>query len=424
MLNCKISERKIQRMFLWAFLLSLFFFKVPNFYIIPFFKNAFLTTQAIARVLGLIAFIYGVVRNTKSKKPIIVTKTQITVVSLVVLFFCIQSFSVLSVINISSFLSRYKDIVIGIVFFFLFYFYKRERKPIIVVFILSVALNSLYQYSIVFHRQFFIHYIGPFIYDKHLNFILSNLTRDRVYADIYDEIVIPFMAVPLAFKRINNRVVKYFVFIVTTVFSLLSNFRSRILMLMTACFGSVIAFRKVGIKKIVAFILMVLVLGYLANYFLFNTIGFSFYDRLIMNDQSEDVNSISSRITQVQTAFDMAWKTPLGVGLGNFYDNLPNTKTSSIYLFSWMNLEDKGAKEFVHNIFGSVVVESGYISLLVFILLLSLFIRDDLRIIRKGQDFEKAAVIAFWTLFSYGMFNPIVPASYQVLFWGMRGLLL
>jgi hypothetical protein len=115
------------------------------------------------------------------------------------------------------------------------------------------------------------------------------------------------------------------------------------------------------------------------------------------------------------------------VGLGNYYDNLLPSKKAEKFLYPKKQINyigAIGAIEFVHNNFGLLIAESGYISLLVFLSIGILFLKNDIKLLKKGSDYQKAFTIAFWALFTFGVFNPIIPGSYNVLFWGIRGLLI
>jgi len=144
----------------------------------------------------------------------------------------------------------------------------------------------------------------------------------------------------------------------------------------------------------------------------------------MFEDEIDDVRPVNFRLEQLKNGMEMGKSTLLGVGLGNYYDNLASINKNIFIISQSESNSSQSAQEFIHNIFGAVLAESGYISLFVFVIILYLFIKRDLSIIKKGKDYEKAFVIAFWSMFSYGLLNPILPASYQVLFWGIRGLLI
>ena len=79
--------------------------------------------------------------------------------------------------------------------------------------------------------------------------------------------------------------------------------------------------------------------------------------------------------------------------------------------------------KYVHSMFAQITAETGYITLLLFFLIIGTSFSHDWLLFKNGDPYQKAAVISFWTLFSYGLFNPNITGSYQVLFWGIRGLL-
>ena len=70
------------------------------------------------------------------------------------------------------------------------------------------------------------------------------------------------------------------------------------------------------------------------------------------------------------------------------------------------------------------MVDSGYLIFLVFVVLLAVFFVGDTKLFRSKKNHMKAFIVAFWVIFCWGLFNPPVSGTYQVLFWGFRGLLL
>ena len=171
-------------------------------------------------------------------------------------------------------------------------------------------------------------------------------------------------------------------------------------------------------------LLLVFFAAFFANVLVTPLIGFSYIDRFFSQQSIEqNQKNFDSRISQFATSIQLGFNSPFGIGLGNFYDYVKHNSNSS-----FLNPYDRdiqvGAEEYVHNIFGSIIAESGYFSLIIFLILLVVFIWSDIAKIKKGDIWEKGFVIAFWSLFSYGLFNPTVPASYQVMFWTLRGFIL
>ncbi|NMB92243.1 MAG: hypothetical protein GYA31_01280 [Parcubacteria group bacterium] len=133
------------------------------------------------------------------------------------------------------------------------------------------------------------------------------------------------------------------------------------------------------------------------------------------------MNSVEFRLNQIKTAYYIGTNKIFGVGLGNYYDFL--TKKIDPSLSTSEKLIKIGSEEYVHNIFGSTMAETGIIGLSIFIILLAYFIRRDIQFIKKRDNIYKIAIIiSFWSLFSYSLFNPAVSINYQIIFFGLRGL--
>ena len=151
--------KKLNIYSLYLFLISILFFKVPSFYIIPFLKNSFFTSQALSRVIILVIFCFQLVKHILYKKKFFNDKDSNRAVFLIIIFVFLQSLSVINAINTISFLNRYKDIIISFIAFFDFFFYKKYYKQIITVFLISFFINIFYQSIILFFQDFFIKYL-------------------------------------------------------------------------------------------------------------------------------------------------------------------------------------------------------------------------------------------------------------------------
>jgi O-antigen ligase len=120
----------------------------------------------------------------------------------------------------------------------------------------------------------------------------------------------------------------------------------------------------------------------------------------------------------------MAQSQPLlGVGLGNYYDNLPPEKKSFLSLSNWQNKESSIASTNPHDIFAQILSELGFVSLLFYLIMISYFAISDIKILLKQDNFAKAVVISFWSLFLYSLFNPTTTLTYNSLFWVLRALI-
>jgi len=415
--------KKLDKIMIFLFLLSIFLFKIPSFYIFPFFKSAFLTSQALSRIIIILTFIYQITIHSLFNKKLFINKHSRLIILFILFFFILQSLSIFSAININSFLSRYKDIVISFLSFFVFFFYKKYYQQIIVILLISVIFNSIYQFFMVFYQDYFIKVISNFVYQKHVDLVIAKLQQNKAYLDTYDEIILPFLFVYPFKNKLNKNLSFYILFIVITSFSLLSNIRSRILMFFVSLGGTFVFFKKLNLKKILILLFSFIVISFLINNLMRYYSGFSFVDRLLLEDEMQDIKPVNFRLDQIKKSIEMSKASFFGVGLGNYFDNLSSFSKNNFNVNKQEINTTQAAQEFVHNIFGTILVETGYLSLLVFFLILIFFIRNDIFLLTKGKYHQKAFIIAFWSLFSYGLFNPVLPASYQILFWGIRGLL-
>jgi hypothetical protein len=377
-----------------------------------------LTTQSIARIFLVLALVWKILEINLSSKKLVTDKASEKVIILVLALFATQSLSVFSAMNIDSFLVRYKDVMLGVIAFFAFYLYKNEYKKIIFVLILSVPVNIIYQALLFFRNSAAIDLLGIIIYQKHFGYVLANLDRGRIFTDTYDEITIPFL---LENKSKNkSKFVNYLLLALIIFFSAASNFRSKLLMLAISIGGSLLVFEKSILnKKLLLITLIIVTVGFAASIFTSEITGISFVDRITFQSEETDVNTLTSRGRQIEKGTELGFTSLFGVGLGNYYDNInKNILTNN------RDLVSEGGSEYIHNIFGSTIAETGYISFILLIFTLILFARADYNMLKNGAPYQKAFIISFWTLFSYALFNPTIAGSPQVLFWGIRGVLL
>ena len=418
-----LEMKKHERLVFGIFLLSIFLFRIPNFYPLLIIKQSLLTTQALARMGFVLVFAWLVFLSFIEKKSLIGKKLSIESI-LVVVFFLWQTMSVVVVENPTAFLNRYKDILVSYLVFWLAYYYRSKIRTILETVSLAVFINLVYQTIMFWWRSGFERFVAPLIYEKHLGFVMLNMTRERIYMDVYDE------AFLLAFlyilrNKISKKVMVLGVFGVVF-FSLVSNFRSRVLMLLVVGLGWMMAEwrTKLFSRKLLGWLGVMMGIAYLVNVLMFRMVGFSFVDRLALRHKEEDVTSLNSRWDQIEYGFGMTGQSVFGVGLGNYFDNLPASKDFKAFRSGLYDVGYKGYMEYVHNNIASVAAESGWVGLVLFLILISVFAWKDWKVMAGNNYGLKSVVVAFWVLFSYGLFNPTVPGSYQVLFWLVRGMLI
>lgn len=409
-----IKYRK--KIFLLLFLSSIVLFRMPYLYLLPSFPSAFLTTWAVARIFLMISLVGGMFFAGRNMN---FSKDGKEISTLLLCFFAISSLSIFSAQNIDAFISRYKDFLIGIVAFYTFYFYRYEEKKIMLSLVISIPFMIVYQF-VLLYGGILGEFIKTLIYQKQLDIVSYNLDRGRVYVDSYDEAFIPVMFQFLSNKSKKETIYSYILLSLLSFLAFISNFRTRIIMLAIGISSIMITTRNNHTRRLFFISMTVVFTIFITTSIAFAKYESFFFDRFFLQDNQQDVSSIYTRLDQIEVSLSMGLISPFGVGLGNYYDNLPNKVLKTMQPIPEGVMS---ARENIHNNLATVLAESGYIALFIFVLLLIKFIILDIKTMKDNSYNKRCFVIAFWSLFFFGLLNPPIPTSYQVLFWGMRGLL-
>jgi O-antigen ligase len=145
-----------------------------------------------------------------------------------------------------------------------------------------------------------------------------------------------------------------------------------------------------------------------------STVGYNTFDRIINFDTfgSESKDAVLSRFKYWEEAYEIAISLPLfGIGLGNYFDHSQIMKTSSVFIDN------------PHNYFMSVLVDTGFIGLLFFCLLIGYFIYSDTRSLKLNSSLQKTFIVSFWSLFIFSLLNPQDFYYFYFLFWLFRGVI-
>ncbi len=413
--NCTLLTR-INNWSFYLLILSIVLLRIPDLYFIS--SNPLFTTQVFGRTLLFIAFFFKSIYQTNIDRKNNVLGTLKTLLpALILILFVVQSLSILAAVNYQAFFIRYfKDILPGIIIFFTFALYREKYKTIVAAIVLPTFFNIFYQFFMAFMRNEFLEAGKYFVYSRHWNFTVFNLDRNRLYIDTYDEAVVPLL---LLLNPIKSKASNYILFICISFLSFLSNWRIRLTMLLFGCISSVTFLKNNKRFWFLLLALTLITLGYIINS-AFRLQGETFVDRFTFQDEKADIDTLSFRIDQISNALSMSLFSPLGVGLGNYYDNL-NKKTQ---LFQTNPDVQEGTEGNIHNIIAATAAETGIISLTILIVILCLFVRQDLKTLRMDNNYPKALVLTFWTIFIFSCLNPSVGGSFLIFFWGIRGLLM
>lgn len=397
-----MNMKHVPQILLYA---ALFLFRIPNFYILPFFHNSFLTTQGIGRIV-IFLLIASVIYLKRGKASPSLNIENALVVALLFM----QTLSIVTAVNIPAFLMRYKDIIIAILFFFAMKVTRVDVRMIIKITVITAVINSLYAIMVIYFPV--VHtFFSTITYDRYFNLVLSDIERGRYYSTSYDEVIIPLLLHEGKFVLAS----------VVAGITLVGNFRTKILALFFVFFSYILTVKNERMTKHRPKIFIgVIIVALLAA--LFSISRENYLERLNIAD-NDQIQTITSRADQIATGLDLG-RRPLGVGLGNYYDYLPTQHKKNILTTKNEQVRMREVHDSIHNNFAAVLAESGYLALIVYTALILHFLLTDIHsLLRQGANNKKVFILMFWGIFIYGFLNPGVALSYQFQYWFYRGLI-
>lgn len=344
---------------------------------------------------------------------------------LILLFFATQSLSLIHAQNVYSFVEKYQNLFFSMLFLISSYFLienNRDIKKIITVLLFVTGANIIYQMFMVFFSIQFLNIASLIFHKGYLNLQTLNIERQRIYIDSYPESLLPLLSY-LIFRQ--KRPAYSILLIPITILSFVSGFRTRFVMMIFGLLASIVLFSKSFIRYLWVILAIVLLL-YFTNSIAKSVTGQTVIDRFTLENNIADLAPILGRFEKWNESIEIGFSSPLlGVGLGNYYDNIqPNEKLYfTIFYFSKSVERGELAAMDPHNIFMSIFAETGFAGLIAYMLLISYFIYFDYKIVTSRNDQSKAFVAGFWILFSYSLFNPSSTLPYLSSFWLFRILI-
>lgn len=404
--------------------LVVFLLRLPPFYMLPI-KSVLFTSHTIARCLLVFLFLASLILIYFKKAQLEIDKTLAV---LILLYFVAQTFSIVTAFNPIAYLQVYKNIVTGLLIFIVLLTILDSRKKInnfLLVLLAVLLLDAVFETIIYFYPNLLNSYLEPFFYDKYWQELVFNINRQRFFIDIIDE---PF--IPLLFyfflkeKKPANKLTLLAIVSLISFFALVSNWRSKLLLVLVALFLSTILYLR-NLKTLVLAAILIFLLFYIGNLMSVETVGFNTLDRVITPTQY-DISTIAWRFENWRHSLEIGLSSPfLGVGLGNYYDLSPSSsKNIQFSVFDWKNQLAEITQNDPHNIFFSVFAETGFFGLVTLLTLLLYFIKTDIARLKKPRTVATVLVLSFWVLFSFALFNPTTSLPFQALFWLFRGLIL
>lgn len=410
----------IKKLVFPSFVIAFISLRLAPVYILPI-KSSLSTSHTIASILFFIIFLEQFL--LERKQPLQKEK----ILKLILLFyFATISLSVIYSVNTLEFFLVYKNYVVGLLIFFVSSSLLKNRlrvNLIILILVLTAAANFIIELIIYFKPNGFYGILEYFFYSKFLSATEAHAQRSRFFIDFFDGSLIALFI--YYFAKYKNTLLKlslsFFVFL-AFILATISNYR---IQLITLSFSAILGLFVLSKKKLLIFFLLLAFVFsiYLGRSISMANVKYSTVERLFFEDQ-EDIQTILGRFDLWYYAVNMGLAYPLsGVGLGNFYDNLPK-KTTAMYPYETKNEISRLTLIHPHNVFFAAFAETGLPGSISLALVLCYFILTDFRALKKNNKLKIFLIICFWSLFLSSLTGPRYILPYLTLFWVLRALIL
>lgn len=430
----KLSLSKLFYLFLFGVIMT----QIYPFYVIP--ESTLLTTLTIGKITIALVFLYIALIEKNALKSI--ERGKKTLLFIICAYLLGQTFSILGAYDVWLFVKIYHNSLLSVAIFILsIIFVKSSKKSQLTSTSFILLTGTLFVISEMVFRMFFesvYPLFSRFAQKEILDAYTFNIARGKYALAQSAEMFLPFFLYKIFYSsKIKYKVFFGWISILLFFLSILSNFRTRVLIYMFGAFSCAIIFivRKTfkikleSLKTPAALFLLgatiVTVTFYLAVSFSNHSNSFNVVDRFVLQNKSEASGTVETRLTQYKKSIDLFISSPfIGVGLGNY--------TYSVNLNRQIpQLIDEGEQAFVissstrpHSIFFQLLGETGLLGLIPYLILVLYFILNDIKTLRlKKITIEVAYIVSSWSLFIYSMLNPADTVFIGGWFWFLRGVL-
>ncbi len=406
------------------FLLAIFLLRFPPIYYLGI-QNTFLTTHAVSIVIFICLFILAIWKIIKNKLKKIDFNTENI---LILLFFLTQSLSIIGAQNTIVFFQRYSKVLLGLIAYFIFYFINKKQilKPLLKILLLGGFVSISIQLILLFFPNLYFNLGNIFIYSNVLDITKANYNVGKLFDDSYLELIISILIYYLLKeKKPYSKFLIFCVIFILGLLTIVSNFRYRLL---TFIFSFCLSFfllkikEKNAINKVFGLFILIFFILTTLNPFIQRFFSRTTIDRLIEKEEFKDSSSISWRLKMFNKSIELAQTNLFGVGLGNMFNYLPKKELKGTTVNTQLSLGALSAGP--HNIFFQFLGETGYIGLLMFVVLLLFLARKDFQIVKNNKNEQKKIfILCFWTLIFIVQFFPAINLTFYTLFFTLRGLI-
>ncbi|MCR4263285.1 MAG: O-antigen ligase family protein [Candidatus Roizmanbacteria bacterium] len=257
-----------------------------------------------------------------------------------------------------------------------------------------------------------------------MQMVSVQIERNRYFGEWLDEIsiVIAFYYIVMTHSW-GRRVFHVSIIFLLTLITVLSNWRTKTIIYFYSLVSSLVLYFSSIKRKYLLLLTIFFIIGCvaIADNFALELQKSSSIDRLIFGGD-EEIQTVQSRYDMWNQAIIMGNNTfPIGVGLGNYYENLPQVMQLQLVSSplnrpgSFILIDDP------HNIFLSIYAQAGMFGLTTFILLVLYYVINDIQSFFKSFVEHKIVIALFWGIFLFSLFNPWLYFSYIGYFFFLRG---
>lgn len=420
--SANILKPKLPTVNIILFYTTLLLVRLPPIYLTPI-RSAFLTSHSIARYLIVASTILsaGIIASSVNKKTIPGPQAIF-----VLLYFFSQSLTITKAFYIDDFWLEYKNIIFSMLIFFITYSIteKRDFTIIIYIFLFTGMVNLIFEYFSYINPESIESHLKPIFYDNYWESWKYQLGRRRFFPEIFDEILIPFLFYSIyREKNVLSKTSSIIYILAISIFSLLSNWRIRLVMMIFSLFASLVTYFKKSVRLSMAILELFIFLFTISYVTSTLIIGTNSLHRLV-SPSKEDILNITQRIKFFSESAYVSSVSPVfGIGLGQYEEYVPIISRIPFLFTSNISIRNIQVAYYPHNVFFNTLATSGIFGLVAFTVLILYFLKSDLTCFWKKTFLEKSYIIAFWTMFFLSNTTPTNFFSYLMIFWLVRAII-
>lgn len=413
------EKNKAYSFLLIVFCIIYILIRIPNFYL--FFQSPYFLSHSIARGLILVFTLFQI-------KKLIQIKKLPSSTLYITLYFVGVSLSIVSIVNVGSFFTVYKDVIFSLLLFFntFILIQKEDVYLLLKLFAVLTVVMLLSEVLILLYPTVILPVFTSILHESYLQFFQYQFGRERWFVDSLNEAFLPVIAFIILNRKTNigHFLILLFAVISIVFITFISGSRTKLVICIFSSVFTLFIFYKRKLRVLLLSLLALVVIILTTLSIISSGIKMTSSLERLLNIDGPELQENISRTSYLKDAFEIGSSLPLfGVGLGNYYDVLLQTSKNksknyaeNIYSKKFIAIDDP------HNILLSAYASTGLIGIVGLISLLLYFFIMDLSSFQTLPLEGKSLVITFWSVFIYAFFNPWMYFQYMALFWLIRGV--